>query len=204
MRFFITGTDTGVGKTVVCSWLCAHTDYEYIKPIQTGTNKINDDSATIATSISVKIHNPIYEYPQAISPHLAAKMNDDTIDLNKIVLPQSKNLIVEGIGGVLVPINNNLFLVDVIKYLNIPVILVASSRIGTINHSLLSLEILRKRKIQILGIIVSGNRNQDNCDSIAYYGKVKILAQLPFLERIDSVSLLSIPFTEAMKNIFIL
>jgi dethiobiotin synthetase len=201
MQIFITGTDTGVGKTITCAWLCAHTSYEYIKPIQTGSNKISDDSAIIASSIAVKTYKPIYEYEQAVSPHLAAKMNGDTIDLNKIVLPQSRNLIVEGIGGVLVPINKNHFIVDVIKNLNITVILVASSRVGTINHSLLSLEILRKRNIKILGVIVNGAINQDNCDAIEYYGGTNILAQIPILERFDRSSLLAVPFTTEIKNI---
>lgn len=201
MQVFITGTDTNIGKTLISSWLCLHTGYEYFKPIQTGGYE-HTDSRTISHITDNKIHKEVYLYQEPLSPHLAAMLENEEIDISKIKLPKTKDLIVEGAGGLLVPINRNYLMIDLIKLFSIPVILVASSELGTINHTLLSLEALRSRDIEILGCIVSGKLNQYNCDAIEYYGATKILIQFPYLSEINKEILSKIPLTQDLQQIF--
>ncbi|MCC8369486.1 MAG: dethiobiotin synthase [Rickettsia endosymbiont of Oxypoda opaca] len=201
MQVFITGTNTNIGKTLISGWLCLHTGYEYFKPIQTGGYE-HTDSQAISYLTGNKIHKEVYLYQEPLSPHLAAMFENEEIDISKIKLPKAKDLIVEGAGGLLVPINRNYLMIDLIKLFSIPVILVASSELGTINHTLLSLEALRSRDIEILGCIVSGELNQYNCDAIEYYGATKILIQFPYLPEINKEVLSKIPLTQNLKQIF--
>jgi dethiobiotin synthetase len=202
MHIFITGTDTNIGKTVASSWLCLHTGYDYFKPIQTGYTE-GSDSGTVFQLAGNKIHKEAYVYKEALSPHLAANFEKEIIDVSRIKIPKVENLIIEGVGGLLVPINKDYFVIDLIKYFSVPVILVGSSRLGTINHTLLSLEALRARKIETLGVIVCGNLNQNNCDAIELYGKTKMLAQIPYLSDVSNMTLSKIPFTQTLKEIFL-
>jgi dethiobiotin synthetase len=202
MHIFITGTDTNIGKTVASSWLCLHTGYDYFKPIQTGYAE-GSDSETVFQLAGNKIHKEAYIYREALSPHLASSLEKETIELFKIKTPKVENLIIEGAGGLLVPINKDYFVIDLINYFSVPVILVASSRLGTINHTLLSLEALRARKIETLGVILCGNLNQNNCDAIEFYGKTKVLAQIPYLSDVSNMALSKIPFTQMLKEIFL-
>ena len=201
MHVFITGTDTNIGKTLVASWLALHTGYDYFKPIQTGSLEATD-SQMVRSLTNSTVHKETYCYQAPLSPHLAAHLEQQEIDVNQINLPRVPKLILEGAGGVLVPINREMLLIDWIKRLSIPVILVASSRLGTINHTLLSLEALRTRNIEILGIIMSGELNQDNSDAIAGYGQTKVIGQLPFLQNINQDTLKNIPLTTDLKKIF--
>ncbi|XGA08047.1 MAG: dethiobiotin synthase [Wolbachia endosymbiont of Xenopsylla cheopis] len=196
MQIFITGTDTNVGKTLISSWICLHTGYSYFKPIQTGADK--DSDVVIANS---NIYEESYIYKSPLSPHLAASLENDSIDISRINLPKERNLIVEGAGGILVPINETTFMIDLIKKLNIPVILVARSTLGTINHTLLSLEALRARSVSILGVILNGPHNQDNIKAIEFYGKVQILASVPKLQEVSKKSLMQLPLPDCLKII---
>lgn len=191
MHVFITGTDTNVGKTTISSWICLHTGYDYFKPIQSGA--VEGLDSNIVRSISnVKIHQEKYIYQHPFSPHLAASLENEEIDTGNIHLPNVKNLIIEGAGGVLVPLNRNKLIIDLIKQSGATVILVARSTIGTINHTLLSLEALRARNIPILGVIVNGLPNKDNNEAIEFYGKVKILAIVPQLKEVTRASLIQV------------
>lgn len=201
MKFFITGTDTDIGKTLICCWLTMHSGFAYFKPIQTGTD-YDSDSSIIQKYVSVKIYPEIYRYKAPLSPHLAASLENQEININKICLPTTKNLIIEGAGGVLVPINKKYYIIDLIKALKVPVILVARSKLGTINHSLLTIEALRARNIPIAGIILNGEINEDNKKAIKYYGRINILAQFPLLNSISKEALLSIPLTQKLKTLF--
>jgi len=200
MNIFITGTGTNVGKTLICSWLCLHTNYSYFKPIQTGAYD-DTDSRIVCNLSSAKIYNETYIFKNPLSPHLAALLEDEEIDITKIQLPSDKNLIVEGAGGVLVPINKQYLMVDLIKRFDIPTIIVAVSQLGTINHTLLSLEALRSRSISILGVILTGKLDQSIADTIEFYGKVKVLAQIPYLSSINKKTLSEIPFSANLKQI---
>ncbi len=201
MRVFVTGTDTNIGKTVICSWLCLHSGSDYFKPIQTGGCEETDSQTLFALTGNIT-HKENYLLQAPLSPHLAAKLENKTIDITQITLPSSKRLIVEGAGGLLVPIDENHLMIDLIQLLSIPVILVASARLGTINHTLLSLEALKSRGIETLGVIMNGVKNQDNCDAIEFYGATPILAQIPFLATVDKKSLEKIAFSKSLENLF--
>lgn len=200
MQLFITGTDTNVGKTVVCSWLCLQARYDYFKPIQTGICE-GSDSALVEKYSSARIYPETYRYQAPLSPHLAAAAEYESIDMQRIQLPPSNRLIIEGAGGVLVPINAKTLMVDLIKQVNVPVILVASSRLGMINHSLLSLEALRVRHLNVLGVIVTGEFNDPSCRAIEAYGNTQILAQLPFLPEVNRASLSQVPLSKNLTTL---
>jgi dethiobiotin synthetase len=200
MKIFITGTDTNVGKTLISSWIALHTGFSYFKPIQTGTRN-GSDSFEVQKLSDTRIYPDSYSYKEPLSPHLAAKLENDIIDIEKIVLPPSRNLIVEGAGGVLVPINDTYLMVDLIEKLGSPVILVARTTLGTINHTLLSLEVLRSRNIPVLGVIMNGEQNPQNNDSIELYGRTSVLAEFPKLESVSMNMLKDITLSQKLKQI---
>ncbi|MDD9331549.1 MAG: dethiobiotin synthase [Wolbachia sp.] len=201
MQIFVTGTDTDVGKTIISSWLCLHTGYSYFKPIQTG-GILGTDSCEVSKLIGTNVHKEDFVFREQLSPHLAASIESRKININKINLPRVNNLIIEGAGGVLVPINENTLMVDLIKKFATPVILVTRSTLGTINHTLLSLEALRARNISILGIILNGPYSQDNLKAIEFYGRVQVLASVPKLQHIGKESLMQVALSDHLKNIF--
>lgn len=208
MQIFISGTGTDIGKTLVCSWICLHTKYAYFKPIQTGSAEGTDtetdtDTETVKKLSDTVTYKEAYSYEPPVSPHLAARLAGDRIDIDKINLPNQANLIVEGSGGVLVPINENSLVVDLMRLWNLPVIVVASTRLGTINHTLLTIEALRNRGISILGIIMSGETNEENSKAIEFYGNVEILAEIPLLRTITKEALEQIPLTKKLANILL-
>ncbi|MBM3631904.1 MAG: dethiobiotin synthase [Alphaproteobacteria bacterium] len=200
MKIFITGTDTNVGKTLISSWIALHTGFSYFKPIQTGT-KDGSDSVEVYKLSKTTIYPENYVYKEPLSPHLAAKIENDIIDIEKIILPPSPNLIIEGAGGVLVPINDTLLMIDLIKTLGVPVIIVTRTTLGTINHTLLSLEALRSRNIPVLGVIMNGEKNPENSDSIELYGRTSVLAEFPKLESVSIHTLQGIAMPQRLKQI---
>lgn len=201
MNIFISGSDTNIGKTLISAWLCAHSNYAYYKPIQTGCSSDSDSETISSLSPKTRVYPESYRFRLPLSPHLAARAENESIELDKIMLPQTKQLLIEGAGGLLVPINQKYLMIDLIGSFNLGVILVVSSRLGTINHSLLSIEALRMRKIPIHGVILSGPVNQDNADSIACYGKVDILAQVPNFSKVDANTLLNFPLSPKLKHL---
>lgn len=200
MKIFITGTDTNIGKTLICSWIALHTGFSYFKPIQTGTRD-GSDSFEVQKLSDTKIYPEVYSYREPLSPHLAAKMENDMINIEKIVLPEVSNLIIEGAGGVLVPINDTYLMVDLIKKLGAPVVLVARTTLGTINHTLLSLEALRSRNIPLLGVIMNGKNNIQNSNAIEVYGRTSVLAEFPKLENVSMNTLTDIVLPQKLKQI---
>jgi dethiobiotin synthetase len=123
------------------------------------------------------------------------------IDIEKIVLPPSRNLIIEGAGGVLVPINDTHLMIDLIKKLDVQVIVVARTTLGTINHTLLSLEALRSRNIPVLGVIMNGEKNPQNSNSIELYGRTSVLAEFPKLDSVSMNTLKSVALPQKLKQI---
>lgn len=179
MRVFITGTDTGVGKTTVTRYLCNLWKADYFKPIQTGLEKDSDQM-----SKDTFIHPEVYHFKAPLSPHAAAAKEGKEIDLQKIHLPQTDRLIVEGAGGVLVPLNETHLMIDLIKHLGLPVIIVSRNQLGTINHTLLTLQVLSS--VQVLGVILSGDdKTCVHRDAIEHYGKTKVLAMMPTQETME-------------------
>ena len=195
-RFFITGTDTGVGKTVVSALLCAALDAIYWKPIQTGTRE-GTDRATVMRLANLpreRTRPESYRFAPPVSPHLAAQRAGKRIELRRIKLPQiltQDNLIAEGAGGPLVPINETLLTTDLMKHLKLPVLLVSRTSLGTINHTLLCVATLRAAKLDLRGVIMVGKPNRDNRNAIEHYGDIAVLGTLPFLAKINRAALLN-------------
>ncbi len=164
-RFFITGTGTGVGKTIVAAILLTGLKYHYWKPIQSGMEEETDTSVIRRLSGLGPgfFMDEAYCLPKAASPHISAAAAGVDIEFTHLNLPaDGRNIIVEGAGGLLVPINRNRLMIDLISHLQLPVILVTKSGLGTINHTLLSLEALRKRHIPVVGIVMNGRKNAGN------------------------------------------
>lgn len=201
MHIFITGTDTDVGKTVISSWLCLHTQYSYFKPIQTGIEE-GSDSQSIYEITGIEPYKEVYRFEAPVSPHIAASRRGETIDPFSIALPDCPNLIIEGAGGLFVPLNQNTYMIDLIDHMKIPVILVARTKLGTINHTLLSLNALRLRSISILGVILNGTPNSEIYESIEFYGKTTILAQVPEFKEITSQTLFNLTLGSRLQALF--
>jgi dethiobiotin synthetase len=190
---FVTGTDTGVGKTVVAAALLqrlrADGAVRYWKPVQTGLDE-DDDTETvrrIAGAGRREIFAAGIRLSHPLSPHQAARLENRSIVLDDLITlasiqPPGEFWIVEGAGGVLVPLNEWQVMTDLIRALGMPVVIAARSGLGTINHTLLTLEALRSRDLVIAGVVVVGAPNRDNREAIAYYGGVPVIGELPLLE----------------------
>lgn len=178
--YFVTGTDTNIGKTVVSTILARGLSSNYWKPIQTGSIEGADSEFIRQWLKGGQIFPETYIYPDPVSPHLASGP-EENIEILKCVnqfLELSGRIIIEGAGGVLVPLNGKELMIDLIKLLDIPVIIVASTRLGTINHSLLTIKALRSHQIKILGVITNGSENLEIHRAIANYGQVEILGHI--------------------------
>ena len=158
-NYFVTGTDTGCGKTVASSCLVRALDADYWKPIQTGTITEQPDQLIVQklTGLSKdRFHSSAYSFLEPLSPLEAASREKKKITIERIKIPQSSRaIIVEGAGGVLVPITKKTFMVDLAQRIDLSVILVCRTALGTINHTLLSIEALRKREVDLVGVIFS-------------------------------------------------
>jgi dethiobiotin synthetase len=189
----VTGTDTGVGKTVVSAMLMLSLDGQYWKPIQSGTADGTDrDQVAALTGLPQSRFLPErYVLREPLSPHRAAEIDGVTIDLDALALPQSGRqcLIVEGAGGVLVPLNRNALTIDLFARWMAPVIVVARTSLGTINHSLLALEALKRRSVPVLGVVFVGDAMPDTELTIAEFSGRKILGRVPTLPVLDAHSL---------------
>ena len=161
-KIFVTGIGTGVGKTLVSAILVEALKADYWKPIQAGNLDFTDSDVvkSLITNDTSKIHNEKYRLSKPMSPHAAAKVDGITISIKKISLPKTKNnIIIEGAGGLMVPLNKKELVIDMISLLNAEVVLVSSIYLGSINHTLLSIEALKHRKIKVSGIIFNGKPN---------------------------------------------
>ncbi|MEL6142294.1 MAG: dethiobiotin synthase [Bacteroidota bacterium] len=180
--FFITGIGTEVGKTVVSAFLCKALRADYWKPIQSGDLHHTDTQKvkSWAGLTNDRIHPEAYRLTTPASPHFSATQDGVIISVPSFNLPATENtLIVEGAGGLFVPLNGEQTILDLIKHLSIPVILVARNYLGSINHTLLSIHALRSRDIPLAGLIFSGADYRDNVDIISQQSGVEPLLQLP-------------------------
>ncbi len=187
---FVAGTDTGVGKTVACAALMHRfRGARYWKPIQTGIEQENDTDEVqrLGGCTSGELLDEGIRLRRPLSPHLAARWDGRIIDLERLIEPAvsqggATNWIVEGAGGVLVPINDSALMVDVIVALGLPVLVVARTRLGTINHTLLTLEALRARALTVAGVLMVGAPDRENRAAIEIYGRVSVVGELPLLD----------------------
>lgn len=192
-QIFVTGTGTDIGKTVVSAMLVAGLAAHYWKPVQSGIEGMTDTEWVKAKTGLPKnhFHSERYRFRFPLSPHAAAQKDGVRIDLTSFTLPPTGGnpLIVEGAGGLLVPLNERELMIDLMEKLALPVLLVAQSGLGTINHTLLSLEALRQRRLTVLGVVMNGPLNPENRQAIETFGRVRVLAQIPPLHIIDPINL---------------
>lgn len=190
---FITGTGTGVGKTLVAAIVAEALQADYWKPVQAGFEE-GTDSLWVEQMLSNKktiIHPEVYKFKMAASPHLAAIAEQKKIILKDIVshLPKTKNqLIIEGAGGLMVPLNKNQFVLQLIKKLKARVIIVSKNELGSINHSLLTATVLKKEKIDVAGWIFNEEYlNYEN--EIANWSGYPVIASVKHLSEISKESI---------------
>lgn len=190
---FITGTDTGVGKTLLSALLVAALNRLYWKPIQTGCVFERTDRETVMKWAGVQAGRTFFEsycLDAPVSPHLAARLEGKTIQVQRIQRPdEPEPLVIEGAGGVLVPINEDATMLDLMRHLAAPIIVATRTTLGTINHTLLTLLAIRQAKLPVRGVVMIGNENVDNRLAIERYGDVPVIGSIPWLETIDRQSL---------------
>jgi dethiobiotin synthase len=201
--FFVTGTDTDVGKTLVSAWLLTHLDASYWKPVQAGVLP-ETDSARVRRMAEVspeRILPEAYLLTEPIAPHEAARRAGIEIQMAKLVPPATDGLLViEGAGGLLVPLTDKAYMVDLATELHLPLILVARSTLGTINHTLLSLEAIRRRGLHLAGVVINGPETPHNRAAIEHYGQVEVIAEIPWLDVVNRSTLRAIePELDLMK-----
>ena len=186
----IVGIGTEVGKTLVSAIATLAFEATYWKPIQTGylNGKGDIDSKTIFHWTNAPIHPEAYLLQEPLSPHIAAKIDDVKIDISTLQIPKEiqGNLVIETAGGLMVPINDDLVYLDIIQQWNIPVILTMNQYLGNINHTLLSIEMLKSKNIPILGIVSNGVALPDTNRWIEQYSKIPIILEIPRLENITT------------------
>ncbi|MBN8696731.1 MAG: dethiobiotin synthase [Bacteroidetes bacterium] len=180
-KIFVSGIGTDVGKTVVSSVLVEALKADYWKPVQTGSF-FSTDTAKVQKLISnseSKIHPESYLLKQYMSPHAAAELENTEISLSNITVPDTSNtLIIEGAGGLLVPLNRKEFMIDMIKKFDAEVVLVVQNYLGSINHTLLSVEALKNRGLKILGMVFNGPPHQLSEDIILEHTGLKLLGRI--------------------------
>ena len=192
LQLVVCGTDTDVGKTVVSALLVQGLGAHYWKPVQSGLED-GSDSQRVGELLGLpagRILAEAYRLTAPVSPHWAAERDGVMIDPARLALPAVEGpLVVETAGGLLVPLRRDWLQIDQITRWGLPVLLVARSGLGTLNHTLLSLEALRRRSIPVLGLVLNGPLHADNPRTLEELGGVPVLAELPPLARLDAAAL---------------
>jgi dethiobiotin synthetase len=186
--YFVSGIGTDVGKTVVSAILVEALKADYWKPVQAGGLGFTDSDVVRSLISNPKsvLHSEAYRLSAPMSPHAAANIDGVQISLDKLKLPESSRLIiVEGAGGVMVPLAKNLLVRDLITKLGLPVVVVSRNYLGSINHTLLTVEALRGKNIKIAGIIFNGERNEETESFILEHTGVPLLGKIGIEEMID-------------------
>ncbi|MDI4663478.1 dethiobiotin synthase [Xanthobacter autotrophicus] len=200
--FIVTGTDTGIGKTVFSAALAGALDGAYWKPVQAGLEGETDAQAARRLSglAADRILPEAYRLALPASPHRAAEAEGVTIDPDALALPATPHpLVVEGAGGPLVPLTRRLLFADMFATWGLPVILCARTSLGTINHTLLAIEALKRRGIFVHGVAFIGAANEDSEHIIAEFGAVRRLGRLPHLAALTPAALAT-AFAEAFRR----
>ncbi|MVT54139.1 ATP-dependent dethiobiotin synthetase BioD [Bradyrhizobium yuanmingense] len=192
-RIVVTGTDTGIGKTVFCAGLADLLGASYWKPIQAGLEGETDTEivARLGGLSDDRIVPERYRLTTPASPHHSAQVDGVRIDPDSLNVPETgdRALVIEGAGGLMVPLRGDTLYIDVFERWRLPVVLCARTALGTINHSLLAIEALRRREIRILGVAFIGERNAEAQTAIREIGRVSWLGRLPWLSSLTSDTL---------------
>ncbi|CAM3352382.1 dethiobiotin synthase [Paracoccus nototheniae] len=200
-RFVITGTGTDIGKTVFAAGLCGLTGSDYWKPVQSGlagnvpnraihsagpdAAQAGSDRAEVERLSGAATHPEAVLLREPLSPHRAAELDGVAIDPVALTPPPAARLVIEGAGGVMVPLTRQVLFADLFARWQIPVVLVCATGLGTISHSLTAIESLRARGVPLHGLAFVGDANDDNIATIAQIGQVRVLGRLPRLDRLD-------------------
>jgi dethiobiotin synthetase len=180
-NIFVTGIGTDVGKTVVSAILMEALQYDYWKPVQSGVF-YGTDSLTVRSLVKntdLKVHTEAFVLKQALSPHAAAEQEGIEIDAENISLPKAERpLIIEGAGGVLVPLNHRFFVADLIRKFDCETVLVIQNYLGSTNHALLSIEALKVRNIPIKGLVFNGAPHKMTEEIIEHFSGLKIIGRI--------------------------
>jgi dethiobiotin synthetase len=187
-NIFVTGIGTSIGKTLISAIIVEKLKADYWKPIQSG-DLDHSDTMVVKELISNKqsiFHPESYKLTQPFSPHKAAAIDGIRINPHDINLPETNNtLVIEGVGGLMVPLNDRYLMIDLIKKLEVGTILVSRNYLGSINHTLLSISILKQYQIPIKGIIFNGNKDIYTKEFILDYTGIELLGHIPDLDKID-------------------
>jgi dethiobiotin synthetase len=192
---FVTGTDTAVGKTLLSALLVAALNRKYWKPIQTGACEGTDRETVMrwAGVAADRTYSETYIFDPPVSPHAAAEQSGTVIDVRGICRPPSPDpLIIEGAGGVLVPLNGSEFMLDLMRQCNAAIIVASRTALGTINHTLLTITAIRNAKLHVRGVVMIGKEHPDNRRALECYGNVPVIGWIPWLEKIDRHILLTV------------
>lgn len=187
-RYVVTGIGTDVGKTVVSAIIAQALEADYWKPIQSGELE-NSDSHKIdrLTNDNVHILSERYRLTEPLSPHASAAIDGVRLQLCELTLPETnRNLLVEGAGGLMVPINDTDLLIDAFKQWNLPVIIVSRHYVGSINHTILTIEVLQNRGIAIKGLVFVGDENIATESFILHHSNVPFLMRIPLATEVTT------------------
>ena len=202
--YFITGIGTEVGKTITSAVITQALKADYWKPVQAGELNHSDRMKVenLIDNNRSKFHPEAYRLNQPMSPHAAAERDGIKIDIASIKMPHTDNhLVIEGAGGLLVPLNDNDTILNLIEILNCEVILVSRHYLGSINHTLMSIELLKQRNIRIKGILFNGKENKDTESIITKMSGIEVLGRIDELENLNKSVINSI--AQDLKNILI-
>lgn len=199
MQIAVIGTGTEVGKTIISAIIARrygtpHTPVSYWKPIASGAEDGSDADTVAKLALDhVRIIPNCYTYAPPVSPHLAGRLSNNPVVMSRLLQQwqtlNQENIVVEGIGGLLVPLNDDGDLyADFLQQLRLPTVLVASSQLGTINHTLLTLEAARARQINIVGVVMNGPLTPSNSEAVARFGRIPILANVAPITDWDSAA----------------
>jgi dethiobiotin synthetase len=192
-NIFVTGIGTGIGKTIVSAILVEKLKADYWKPVQSG-DLDNSDTSKVKALVSntiTKFHPEAYQLTQPFSPHKSAAIDGVIIEPGNFLIPATENtLIIEGAGGLMVPLNSSFLMIDLIKTLGAEVVLVSQNYLGSINHTLLSINALKQYGVPIKGIIFNGQKDIYSKDYILDYTGVELLGHIPQYETIDKEAII--------------
>lgn len=187
MRYFVTAIGTDSGKTLVSAILCEYLKADYWKPVQAGYPRDSDTVKSLVTYTPFHIHPEAYLLQTPASPHMAARIDQVQIDLEKIKLPKTQNsLVIEGAGGVMVPLNEHDYVIDLAKRFQAKIVLVSNLYLGSINHTLLTVGFLKSRNLPVAGLIFNGTPNHDSEQIIEQKSGWPVLLRIDKEEHINS------------------